>query len=147
MNRNSWTFLLLIILTLISYPSFAEKSEAQGYLAISDILINLQPGYADIHVSYTLDDAFRFLLLMFGENDIKKRLLDVLNFQNATFERMDYTSADLKVYDVNPVYGDGLYWFPAHQFDVIVPNLTIKSNQSSRQLFNVKGIENGIVYY
>jgi hypothetical protein len=147
MNRNFHAFLLVIILVSISTSMVAGESGAKGYLTISSILISLQPGYADVHVTYTLDDAFKFLVLMFGENDVKNRLLDLLNFQNATLERMDYESADLKVYDVNPIYGDGLYWFPAQEFDVMIPNLTIKSNQSCQQLSDVKGIENGIVYY
>ena len=33
------------------------------------------PGYADVHVEYELEDAFRVLAFMFGENDIKSRLL------------------------------------------------------------------------
>lgn len=147
MNRNIWAFLLVFIFIFISTSALAAESETKGSLTISSVLIDLQPGYADVHVTYTLDDTFRFLVLMFGENDIKTRLLDILNFQNATLEQMNFDSADIKVYDVNPVYGDGLYWFPAHEFDTVIPNLTIKSNQSCQQLFNVYGIENGIVYY
>jgi hypothetical protein len=149
MNRNIQTFLVvfLLIISLNSTQAAEAESESKGYLTITSVLIDLQPGYADVHVTYKLDDAFRFLILMFGENDVKVRLLEILNFQNATLTRMDYETADLKVYDVHPVYGDGLYWFPAHEFEMIIPNLTIQSNQSCQQLFQVNRIENGIVYY
>jgi hypothetical protein len=147
MNRNSWAFLLVFLLISTNQSSFAAEPESHGYLTITNVTIDLQPGYADVHVMYTLDDAFRFLILMFGENDVKTRLLDILNFQNATLIRMDYESADIIVYDIHPVYGDGLYWFPAHKFGTIIPNLTIRSNQSCQQLSDVSQIENGIVYY
>lgn len=147
MIRNSWTFLLVFSLIISITPAQAADSESQGYIKIQDVEINLQPGYADVHVTYQLDDAFRFLVLMFGENDVKTRLLDLLAFENVTLEHMDYDSADLKVYNIKQIYGDGLYWFPAHQFGTNIPNLTIISNQSVQQFTNSSVIDNGTVYY
>ena len=138
--------LVFLILTCISTIAVADP-EAHGYIDIHNLTISLKPGYAEVHLTYTLDDAFRFLILMFGENDVKTRLLNMLEFDNATLERMDYESADLKIYDIKPVYGDGLYWFPAHQFGTVIPNLTIISNQSRQEFHNTTQIKNGIVYY
>jgi len=147
MIRNRWAFLLIFFLLSGAIHTLAAEPDTHGYIDIHNVTIILKPGYADVQVSYTLDDAFRFLILMFGENDVKARLLSMLNFENVTLERMDYDSADLRVYETKPVYGDGLYWFPAHQFETIIPNLTITSNQSSQHLQNVTKIPNGIVYY
>ncbi len=105
------------------------------------------PGYADVHVEYFLDDAFRVLAFMFGENDIKSRLLQKLAFSNVSIVSMNYTAADLKVYDIEPVYGDGLYWFPAHKFGCTIPHVMIMTNLSTEQYENISALENGIVYY
>lgn len=147
MIRNSWAFLPVFLLLICANTTLAADPEAHGYIDIHNVTIDLKPGYANVHVTYALDDAFRFLILMFGENDVKSRLLSMLEFDNVTLERMDYESADLKVYDIKPVYGDGLYWFPAHEFGTTIPNLTIISNQSSQQFQNVTKIKSGIVYY
>jgi hypothetical protein len=147
MIRNSWTFLLAFLLFFSQYTVLAADPEPHGYIIIQDVTIDLGQGYADVHVTYILDDAFRFLILMFGENDVKTRILELMGFENVTLIRMDYDSADLKVYDIKQIYGDGLYWFPAHQFGTTIPNLTIRSNQSCQQFFNISEIENGIVYY
>ncbi|HWQ63189.1 MAG TPA: hypothetical protein VN429_02145 [Methanospirillum sp.] len=147
MIRNRWAFLLIFFLLFGASHTLAAEPETHGYIDIHNVTISLKSGYADVHVTYTLDDAFRFLILMFGENDVKNRLFSMLNFENATLVRMDYDSADLKVYDTKPVYGDGLYWFPAHKFGTTIPNLTIISNQSTQHLQNVSKIPSGIVYY
>ncbi|PKL60383.1 MAG: hypothetical protein CVV33_02970 [Methanomicrobiales archaeon HGW-Methanomicrobiales-4] len=147
MIRNSWAFLLAFLLLISPYAVLAADPEPHGYITIQDVAIDLQQGYADVHVTYNLDDAFRFLMLMFGENDVKTRLLELMGFENVTLIRMDYDSADLKVYDVKEIYGDGLYWFPAHQFGTIIPNLTIRSNQSCQQFSNITELENGTVYF
>ncbi|HWQ67560.1 MAG TPA: hypothetical protein VN372_11925, partial [Methanospirillum sp.] len=147
MINRSMAFLLGIFFIVCSCHAEVSDPQSHGYIAIHDVIINLQPGYADVHVTYTLDDAFRLIILMFGENDVRTRLLEILAFQNATMVHMDYESADLKVYDVKPVYGDGLYWFPAHTFGTTIPNLMIKSNQSCQQFVNITTLENGVVYY
>ncbi len=147
MIRNYWTFLLVFLLLLSLNNVLAAEPETHGYIEIHNVTIHLKPNFADVNVSYTLDDAFRLLVLMFGENDVKTRLLDMLAFENATITRMDFESAELKVYDVKPIYGDGLYWFPDHQFGSVIPSVTIISNQSSQTYENISKLENGTVYF
>jgi len=134
------------VLILVS-QSYAAETESEGYLQIQSVTISLMPGYADVHVEYVLEDAFRVLALMFGENDIKTRLLQKLAFSNVTIQSMNYTAADLKVYDVQPVYGDGLYWFPAHNFGCEIPEVVISTNLTSERYENISTLENGVVYY
>jgi hypothetical protein len=147
MIRNSWTYLLAFFLLISSSTVLAADPEPHGYMNIQDVAIVLQQGYADVHVTYKLDDAFRFLMLMFGENNVKTRLLELMGFDNVTVVRMDYDSADLKVYNIKQIYGDGLYWFPTHHFGTTIPNLTIRSNQSYQKYSNISEIKNGTVYY
>ena len=127
--------------------SFAAETEEEGYLSINSVTISLKPGYADVHAEYSLEEAFRLLAFMFGENDIRTRLLNKLAFSNATITSMNYSAADLIVYDVEQVYGDGLYWFPAHTFGCEIPEVIINTNLSSERHENIGKLENGIVYY
>lgn len=134
------------LLILVS-QSFAAETEEEGYLSINSVTISLKPGYADVHAEYSLEEAFRLLAFMFGENDIRTRLLNKLAFSNATITSMNYSAADLIVYDVEHVYGDGLYWFPAHTFGCEIPEVIINTNLSSERHENIGKLENGIVYY
>lgn len=144
--KNSLVILIGCFLILVS-QSYAAETDEEGYLSIDSVTISLMPGYADVHVEYTLEDAFRLLAFMFGENDIRTRLQKNLAFSNATIISMNYTAADLKVYDIQQVYGDGLYWFPAHTFDCEIPEVIINTNLSSERYENISKLENGIVYY
>ncbi len=134
------------LLILVS-QSFAATTDSEGYLRVESVTISLMPGYADVHTEYTLEDAFRVLAFMFGENDIKSRLLQKLAFSNVSVVSMNFTAADLKVYDVQPVYGDGLYWFPAHSFGCVIPEVVISTNLSTERYENIASLENGVVYY
>ncbi len=134
------------LLILVS-QSYAAHTDSEGYLTIKSVTISLMPGYADVHAEYQLEDAFRVLAFMFGENDIKSRLMQKLAFSNVTVSSMNYTAADLIVYDVQPVYGDGLYWFPAHTFGCVIPEVVINTNLSTERYENISALENGIVYY
>lgn len=134
------------VLILVS-QSYATATESEGYLEVQSVAISLLPGYADVHVEYVLEDAFRVLAFMFGENDIKNRLLQKLAFTNVSIISMNYTAADLRVYDVQPVYGDGLYWFPAHTFGCEIPEVVISTNLSCERFENISTLENGVVYY
>ncbi|MDD3574803.1 hypothetical protein [Methanospirillum sp.] len=133
-------------LILVS-QSFAATTDSEGYLRIESVMISLMPGYAEVHTEYVLEDTFRVLAFMFGENDIRSRLLQKLAFSNVSVISMNYTAADLKVYDVQPVYGDGLYWFPAHNFGCVIPEVVISTNLSTERYENISALENGIVYY
>jgi hypothetical protein len=139
---------ILIGIILISIPqSYADGTDSGGYLKINSVDISLKSGYADVSVNYVLEDAFRFIALMFGENDLRSKIKDQLGFGNVSIISMNYTNAHLIVYDVQSIYGEGLYWFPAHEFNTEIPNLTIRTNQSFVQYNHTSKLEDGIVYY
>lgn len=146
--RMRVSLVVLLGLLLVSVPqTFASEIESGGYLTVNSVDISLKPGYADVHVTYSLEDAFRFLVLVLGENDMRSRLLAQLNFSNASVLMMNYTDADIRIYDIQTVYGDGLYWFPAHEFNINIPDVVIRTNQSCEEYENISRLENGIVYF
>ncbi len=146
MNTSCWLvwFGLLMVCTV---QAQAAVPDSHGYIGIRSLQINLSDGYADAHVEYEIDEAFRVIMLVFGENDAKDKLRELLAFENATITGMSFSSADLRIFDVKQVYGDGLYWFPAHSFNTVIPNLTICSNQGCTGWNNVTSLDEGIAYY
>ncbi len=144
MYRTSEKLLYLsFFLLIIIQPVCSDRN----IINISSVDIELLDGYADIHVNYEVDEPERVIMLFFGENEAKEDLLYSLNFSEVTISQMNYTDAYLKTYDVNKIYGEGLYWFPSHTFGITIPDLNICSKQGCNSFENVSSLDDGIVYY
>lgn len=139
--------LILIILIAGAVPVSAAEDERYGYLTISDISISLDNGTANIQVNYTVDEGTRFIFFLFGKQDLKKKLLKILNYDDAKMKNIDLSSAEFTVDDASVSYGDGIYWYPAHAFNVVIPNLTIRSPQVTKNFSMVKEFPAGIGYF
>jgi len=139
--------LILIILIAGAAPVSAAEDERYGYLTISDISISLDNGTANIQVNYTVDEGTRFIFFLFGKQDLKKKLLKILNYDDAKMKNIDLSSAEFTVDDASVSYGDGIYWYPAHAFNVVIPNLTIRSPQVTKNFSMVKEFPAGIGYF
>lgn len=139
----------LIILLLIGVvaPVLAADDERYGYLKISEVNVNLDNGTANIRVNYTVDEGTRFIFFIFGKQDLKNKLLKILNYNDAKMKNIDLTSAEFTVDDASVSYGDGIYWYPSHAFNVVIPNLTVKSPQVTRNFSMVKEFPEGIGYF
>jgi hypothetical protein len=55
--------------------------------------------------------------------------------------------ASLIVKDVSYNYGRGVYWFPAHRFNIMIPSLRVVTPQTSRIFQATREIPNGIGYF
>jgi hypothetical protein len=44
-------------------------------------------------------------------------------------------------------YGNGVYWLPTHQFNVVIPKLTVASPQVVRNFTNTNLFPDGIGYF
>ena len=139
--------LLLLISVFIVAPAFAAEEERYGYLKISDIDVQLDNGTALIHVNYTVDEGTRFIFFLFGKQDLKNKLLKILNYDDARMRHIDLSSAEFTVDQASVSYGDGIYWYPSHDFNVVIPNLTVKSPQVTRNFSMVKQFPEGIGYF
>jgi hypothetical protein len=87
------------------------------------------------------------IVLLLGKQDLKNRLLTVLNYEDAEVKNLDLNSAELVVDDVSYSYGRGVYWFPSHTFNVLIPTLRVTTPQVSREYADVNEIPNGIGYF
>jgi hypothetical protein len=137
----------LVFLAALAAPALAENTDKYGYITIQAVDITLDEGKANINVRYTLDEPTRVIVLLLGKQDLKNRLLTVLNYEDAEVKNLDLNSAELVVDDVSYSYGRGVYWFPSHTFNVLIPTLRITTPQVSREYAGVNEIPNGIGYF
>jgi hypothetical protein len=137
----------LIFLAALTVPALATNTDKYGYITIEAVDISLDGGKANINVKYTLDEPTRVIVLLLGKQDLKNRLLTVLNYEDAEVKSLDLNSAELVVDDVSYSYGRGVYWFPSHTFNVLIPTLRITTPQVSREYEGVNEIPNGIGYF
>jgi hypothetical protein len=137
----------LIFLAALTVPAPAVNTDKYGYITIEAVDITLDGGKANINIKYTLDEPTRVIVLLLGKQDLKNRLLTVLNYEDAEVKNLDLNSADLVVNDVSYSYGRGVYWFPSHTFNIVIPTLRITTPQVSREYEKVTEIPNGIGYF
>jgi len=124
--------LLIIISLFLVTPALAANEERYGYITVQDVTVQLENGTAAIHVNYAVDEGTRFIFFLLGKQDLKNKLLKILNYDDAQITRIDLSSADFIVDDAAFSYGDGIYWYPSHEFNVAIPNLTIHTPQATR---------------
>ncbi len=134
------------ILSLL-IPVTAVNEEKYGYITIRDMTVTLDKGMAHINVHYTLDEPTRLIVLLLGKQDLKNRLLRVLNYDDAEFVHIGLDEARLIVRDVSYNYGRGVYWFPAHRFNIMIPSLQVITPQTTRVFTATREIPNGIGYF
>jgi len=146
MRARAVAVMLLLFVILVA-PVLAADDERYGYLTISDVNVQLDNGTALIQVNYSVDEGTRFIFFLFGKQDLKSKLLKILNYDDAKMKQIDLSSAEFTVEEAAVSYGDGIYWYPAHHFNVVIPNLTVKSPQVTRNFRMVKEFPAGIGYF
>jgi hypothetical protein len=147
MRRAYAVVLIFIIVMSIAAPALAVDDERYGYITVQDVTVDLKNQTADIHVNYTVDEGTRFIFFLLGKQDLKNKLLKILNYENAHMNRIDLTSADFTVTDAAFSYGNGIFWYPSHEFNVVVPTLTVRSPQATRSFSDTRMFPAGMGYF
>ena len=138
---------LLILLLCCAAPAFAASEDRYSYITVEDIRIQLDNGTAVIHVNYSVDEGTRFIFFLLGKQDLKNKLLKILNYEDARIQRIDLSSADFTVYNASYSYGKGIYWYPSHDFNVVIPSLTVQSPQTTRNFTDTKQFPGGMGFF
>jgi hypothetical protein len=73
-----------------------------------------------------------------GKQDLKNKLMKILNYQDAQLNRIDLSSADFTVEEAALSYGNGIFWYPSHDFNVVIPELSVKTPQATRNFTMTK---------
>jgi len=147
-TMRCYIVVLMFLLTLsTAVPVMAASEDRYSYITVKDIQIQLDNGSAIIHVNYKVDEGTRFIFFLLGKQDLKNKLMKILNYENARIKRIDLSSADFTVEDAAFSYGDGIYWYPSHAFNVEVPKLSVRSPQVSRNFTMTKEFPSGMGYF
>jgi hypothetical protein len=146
MRACAIALLIIISLCLVS-PALAANEDRYGYIKVQEVTVRLENGTAAIHVNYTVDEGTRFIFFLLGKQDLKKKLLKILNYDDAQITRIDLSSADFIVDDAAFSYGNGIYWYPSHEFNVAIPSLTIQTPQVTRNFTMAKAFPLGVGFF
>jgi len=140
--------LTLLLITAVCYPVMAASEDAKySYITVRDVHIELNKNQALIHVNYVLDDGTQLIVLLLGKQDIKNKLLKILNYEDAKVSSIEMTHADLVLDGISYTYGRGIYWFPSHKFNVVIPDLKVSSPQVTREYRMTSEFPNGMGYF
>jgi hypothetical protein len=139
--------LLIIIILGCTAPAPAANDDRYSYITVEDVQIRLDNGTAIIHVNYSVDEGTRFIFFLLGKQDLKDKLLKILNYEDAKIQRIDLSSADFTIYNASHSYGKGIYWYPAHDFNVVIPVLTVQSPQKTRTFYNETQFPEGMGFF
>jgi hypothetical protein len=145
--RGTTIAVLLIVITALAIPALAADDERYGYIKVENMDIILDKDQANINLEYTLDEPTRVIVLLLGKQDLKNRILKIVNYEDAKVTSLDMDRAELVVEDISYNYGRGIYWFPDHQFNVIIPTLRIITPQTSKEFSSTSEITHGMGYF
>ena len=145
---RAYAMALLILLRMsCAAPALAASEDRYSYITVEDVRIRLDNGTAIIHVSYSVDEGTRFIFFLLGKQDLKNKLLKILNYEDAKIQRIDLSSADFTVYNASYSYGKGIYWYPSHDFNVVIPSLSVQSPQATRNFTSTKQFPGGMGFF
>ena len=145
--RASAIAILCVLILGMAMPVLAENDERYSYITINDMTINLEKDQANIKVNYTIDPGTQLIVYLLGKQDLKNKLLKVLNYEDVTVKSVEMNSAEIQINDISYDYGKGIYWFPEHEFNVVIPNLRVVSPQVSREYRNTKKFSDGMGFF
>ena len=138
---------LVILLLSIAAPAMAANDERYSYITVEYVKVHLDNDTAVIHVNYTVDEGTRFIFFLLGKQDLKNKLVKILNYENAKIQRIDLSNAEFVVDNAAYSYGSGIYWYPSHTFNVVIPRLSIQTPQVTRNFTNINQFPGGIGYF
>lgn len=145
---RAYAVVLLTIITLsMAVPGMAASNDRYSYITVQDVQIKLNNGSANIHVNYKVDEGTRFIFFILGKQDLKNKLMKILNYENAQMNRIDLSSADFTVEDAALSYGKGIFWYPSHEFNIVIPMLSVKTPQVTRNFTMTKEFPGGMGYF
>lgn len=147
MRRCAVALLCLILAGLFMVPVTAANDERYGYITVESVQVQLQNDTALVDVHYSVDEGTRIIFFLLGKQDLKNKLLKILNYDDAEIRHLDLSSAEMVVQEASYSYGNGIYWYPSHRFNVVIPKLTVVSPQVVRNYTNTNVFPEGVGYF
>jgi hypothetical protein len=147
MRIRAAALLCIFCIGLIIAPAIAANDERYGYITVDSVQIHLENDTALVNVHYSVDEGTRIIFFLLGKQDLKNKLLKILNYDDAQMQHIDLSEADFVVSGAAYSYGNGIYWYPSHQFNVVVPKLTVVTPQVVRNYTNTNLFPEGMGYF
>lgn len=145
--RQVAVFLLLVLCMSLIAPASALYENRYSYLSVEKVTVHLEEKSATIDVDYAIDDGVRLLVSILGRTDLNRKVMHIINYDNARISQIDLNHARLVVDNASYDYGEGSFWYPSHQFRVTIPTLEVKSPQQSRDFASTSVFPKGIGYF
>jgi hypothetical protein len=145
--RVSAIAILVILVAGMAAPVLAANNERYSYITIQDMNIILKKDHAVIKVNYTIDQGTQLIVFLLGKQDLRNKLLKVLNYEDAVVRNIEMNNAEIEINSIAYDYGRGIYWFPDHRFNVVIPELRVSSPQVTREYFMTREFPDGIGYF
>ncbi|MGA2105426.1 hypothetical protein [Methanoregula sp.] len=146
MNVRAIACIGLLLIVLVA-PVAADNDQRYGYISLESVQIQLHNDTAIIDMHYSVDEGTRIIFFLLGKQDLKNKLETILNFNNAQMQYINLTDAEFAVDQASYSYGNGIYWFPSHQFNLLIPALTVSSPQVTRNYSNTNLFPDGMGYF
>ena len=147
MNRRAAACISLFLIVLCIAPAAAANDERYGYITLESVQIQLHNDTALVDMHYSVDEGTRIIFFLLGKQDLKNKLITILNYDDAQMQYVNLSDAEFVVGQAAYSYGNGVYWFPTHQFNVVIPRLTIASPQVVRNFTNTNLFPDGMGYF
>lgn len=139
--------MLFLLLGCIAAPVMAANDDRYSYITVEDVTVRLDNGTAIINVNYSVDEGTRFIFFLLGKQDLKNKLMKILNYDHAEMVHINLTHAEFVVDDASFSYGRGIYWYPSHTFNIVIPKLTVQSPQLTRNFTNTNQFPDGLGFF
>ena len=126
--------------------SYNNEASGSGPISIDSVVIVCGEGRATVYVTYSLADLSSFLYLVFGSSSLERSIMETLGFTDSYVVSVGIEEAELVLRDIATVYGDGIYWLPAHTFQTMIPTVEIRTPQEIITYHNIVELS-GFAYY
>jgi hypothetical protein len=136
-----------MLICVMVAPALAMDDQRYSYITVHKMEITVENNRATITIDYTLDEGIRVLVLLLGKSDLKSKLLKIVNYDDAYFQEVGLEHAVLVVDNASDDYGDGIYWFPQHSFNVLLPELRVRTPQTTRDYSMTNEFSGGIGHF
>lgn len=131
-----------------------ELSNHYGYITVNSVDVKLEGVNAVYTINYSIDPWIAFLVFLLGKQDLKNRLLKIINppvptsgqTQDIVFQYVDNEKAIISVFNAAMSYGDNTYWYPEQEFAVTIPQIIFTAS-FTKTYNNTRVIERGFGYY
>jgi hypothetical protein len=139
--------LLVMCIAAMALPAMAAEDDKYSYITVREVEINVEDEQAIVNIDYSLDEGIRLLVMLLGKNDLKNKILKIVNYDGARIEDITLERAVVVVDNAAQNYGDGSYWLPEHTFSVTVPTLRVSTPQTVRHFNMTKEFPRGIGFF